>query len=503
MKIMRILSGAVLATALVAFVSCDGLFSDGEEGVVLQPDEQKEFLEEVAVELLKMAPAEDMENYVDLLNAFNSEYLEDDEYDFSALEDFSEEVYDESYTEEDRDYIDLQKNEYIHESVINLAIVLSNHKGEFTFGRNGVVKDNSNYDGVKVNAQIGSKNYTAELKSSGKVTKANYNHQYYSSYESDGYWDETNYEWVSRPGMSEVYDDKFNLTVDVPEKIEIALNEEGKPIAAITVNMTKNFTAAGLNPAVDNFNANVVVTFDNGYEIIVDKFLYDGSQGKAGSEVKFKKDGQTLVSSSAYCDAQVINSHYKCESCAEEGDIHEYTSVEVKKAKNLKGEVDILGQVQVKATCSNAMDASESLDAYYDALSTWDDETGNEKTPDETTALRHLANFNAKIDCGVYYNGSSTRQATVVFEMDKYFEEAYWDRNGDGVVNSADSYVYYDVLPVIVFGDGSRYTVEDYFTEEAFDKLLDEIEGFEEDYDDLLGSIEMFEEEALEDQIRY
>lgn len=149
------------------------------------------------------------------------------------------------------------------------------------------------------------------------------------------------------------------------------------------------------------------------------------------------------------------------------------------------------------------MDASESLDAYYDALSTWDDETGSEKTPDEATALRHLANFNAKIDCGVYYNGSSTRQATVVFEMDKYFEEAYWDRNGDGVVNSADNYVYYDVLPVIVFGDGSRYTVEDYFTEEAFDKLLDEIEGFEEDYDDLLGSIEMFEEEALEDQIRY
>lgn len=500
MKIMRILSGAVLATALVAFVSCDGLFSDGEEGVVLQPDEQKEYLETVAVELLEKCPADDMKRYADLVDSFYRDYLEDDKYDFSALKDFSDEVYDESWTEEESEYIDLQKDEYIRESIINLAVVLSNHNGEFTFGRKAVVKDSDNFDGVKVTAQIGSKNYTAELTHSGKVTKATYNYLYFRSEDSDGYWDEKNNDWVSRPGMVDKYREECNVTIDVPEKIEVVFSEEGKPVAKVTITMTKNFSQDGLDPAVDNFNANVVISFDNGYEVVVDKASYDGSKGQAGSAVKFKKDGQALVSSSAYGDAQVINEQYRCEDCAEYGNIHEYTTVKVKKAKNIKAEIDILGKIQVKGACSNAMDANESLDAFWEAVRNWDYDTGDPKSPDEAAALRHLTNLNAKLDCGVYY-GSSALQAKVIFEMDKSRDEAGWDRNNDGVINSLDDYIYYDIIPVIVFGDGSRYTVEDYFTKEAFENLIDRIEGYEESYDDLLGTLGFFEKEDLEQEI--
>lgn len=482
MKMFKFLSGAAFATLLVMSASCD---DPQNPGTPLQPDDQKTKLEDVAVKLLEKTPASDMENLVDLYNSFCQDYLEDD-YDFSALESFGEDALKDSYRPEEREYLDMKSNEYIRESVINVAVALSNHKGEFTFGRNAVVKENdSTFDGVKVNAQVGSKNYVFELKSSGKVTEASYNYLYFSKEDAYGYWDESLQSWVDRE-VVRVWDEDYKFNIDVPEKIEIGLYEESKYVAKITINMTKNFSADGLNPAVDNFNANVKVEFNNGYALHIDKFAFDGAKKQAGSSFKFVKDGEALVSATASGDVELINSvrEYEGDSYS-----YEYTSVELKKAKNLSMSVDILGEVQMKGTCSNAKDASDALEAYWDALRNWDDETGNEKTPDETTALRHLGNFNAKINLGVYYDGTETRQATVVFEMDKYTEEAYWDRNGDGVTNELDAYTYYDLIPVIVFGDGSRYTVEDYFTEEAFERLLDRVEDYEDDYNDLIGTI--------------
>jgi hypothetical protein len=54
----------------------------------------------------------------------------------------------------------------------------------------------------------------------------------------------------------------------------------------------------------------------------------------------------------------------------------------------------------------------------------------------------------------------------------------------------------YHIYPVIVFAsNGSRYAIDEYFTESAFSKLIDAIEELAERFENLYGSY--FEEEAL------
>ena len=110
-------------------------------------------------------------------------------------------------------------------------------------------------------------------------------------------------------------------------------------------------------------------------------------------------------------------------------------------------------------------------------------------------AARYLNNINAKLDLNVYYdNDYSKKQARVEFEMNKY--KVDWDPNDDG---NYDNDYYYDLMPVIVFNDNSRYTIDDYFTEEAFEHLLEKADGFAADYEELFG--EYFDDLFVKDDV--
>ena len=60
--------------------------------------------------------------------------------------------------------------------------------------------------------------------------------------------------------------------------------------------------------------------------------------------------------------------------------------------------------------------------------------------------------------------------------------------------------MYHDIRPILIFAaDNSRYTFEDYFTENSFKDFVDAIEDLAEEFDDLYG--EYFEEELEEDVV--
>ena len=490
MKLLNfLLKGLVYMTVLSVFASCEELGlgntnkedEDAQPTKELQPDEQKAKLESVAVQMLEATPAEDVEEFVKLADSFVTDYLDNEDYDMEELFSFFEDQEEDTYTYEERNYFNAAKNQYISEYSSNFMISLSNQKGEFTFGRRSVKKENSNYDGLKLNIPMNGKNYTAEIKVSGKMTNATYNYYYYSSNREDGYWDEMRDEWVWKE-ITRIYEDNSQYTIEVPEKIEAGLYEEGNPVATITMDIERNLTEKELNPAVDNFNVKTTVVLNNGYQFVFEEVKYDGAKSHSSTSMMMKVDDLTLVSAKATCELQLEKKEDVYEP--NDGYYRTLTLVGVKKSKNLDVAIDLLGQVQFKGKCTDVKAISDEIDAYYDALRTYDYETGNYKSPDEATALRHLNNINAKLDLGVYYDGGSNRQAKVEFEMEK---ESGWDMNGDGKVDNMHD-VSYDMIPVIVFNDGSRYTVEDYFTEEAFENLLDSAENYGEEYDDLLGT---------------
>ena len=135
--------------------------------------------------------------------------------------------------------------------------------------------------------------------------------------------------------------------------------------------------------------------------------------------------------------------------------------------------MDIIGEIQVKGSCSNAMEAAEELELIWEALSYYNHETGGEKTPNLIEANRHVDNFNAKFKINVYYDGKDTKQAAVKFAIAE--TEVYYGRT------------YYDVIPIIEFNDGSKYKIEEFFTEHAFGDLIDSFYELCESYDEVFG----------------
>lgn len=497
-----------------------GLFpGGGGTAELLTPTEQKAKLEKVGVKLLEKCPAEDVEDFFAFYEAFVKEYMEREDYDIEALYEWSEEELEKfGPGNTAKHWFDPIKGEEYEGSVVDITVLLSNHRGEFTFGKNAVTKKaNSSFDGVKLNIPLRGKNYEARLVSSGKVTKAYYHYMYYSSYESswyDGYWDDeksvwvpayfdyTTGEWIpyDKEKVKYIWEDDFKFNIGVPENIEVGLYEDGKPMATIHIKTKQSFTAAGLNPAVDNFDYDINVFFNNGYELIMQDVAYDGAKSNASFGMTFKKDGQSLVSGAAAGSVNIENAVYEYQYSYDDDyeEARKYTTVKVNHANNINLLVDILGEVQFKGTCSDAEELNEAIDNYYDALSYWDDSstgTAATHTPDEVAAARYLNNINAKLDLNVYYdNDYSKKQARVEFEMNKY--KVDWDPNDDG---NYDNDYYYDLMPVIVFNDNSRYTIDDYFTEEAFEHLLEKADGFAADYEELFG--EYFDDLFVKDDV--
>jgi hypothetical protein len=69
------------------------------------------------------------------------------------------------------------------------------------------------------------------------------------------------------------------------------------------------------------------------------------------------------------------------------------------------------------------------------------------------------------------YNDTKEKVADIVANTSVYYDDGYAD---------------YDVEPILLFPDGSKFAFEEYFTERAFRDLLERIEELAEEVDDLL-----------------
>lgn len=461
-----------LLLSLLCVVSCDGLLEGfgGSGNTALQPDDQKVKLENVAIKLLDECPADDMERYLNLSEDFADKYLADGDYDFSAFETWADGF--EDLTVEETKYVekyDQAKDMYIRERVLNFTILLSNYTGSFEFKNDKVQKLAESTSGVKVMFPLNGKEYVAEILPSAKSTKATFEYMdkcYWTESEWTEVWNGEYYDYnVTYKDKYEDFRAKF--AINIPENIKVKLTEDGKSVADVNIDITQSYSAAGLNPTTDNFNAKITVAFDNGYGLNIDNVAYDGAASKASYGFTLTKNGKALISSSASSDLLfALTTREYDHSYGDYVNKGEYTWAEVKRVKNVDVNVDILGEVQIKGTCTNVMEVSDYIDAFYRAA---EDE-------DKTKMDRVVNNLNSKINLNVYYDKGSAVQASVQFEYEKHTDR--YD----------SSYYYYEIVPVIVFGDNSRYAFEDYFTEASFGNLLDKLEFVGEDYEDLFGT---------------
>ena len=115
------------------------------------------------------------------------------------------------------------------------------------------------------------------------------------------------------------------------------------------------------------------------------------------------------------------------------------------------------------------------IESGYSRIPVYDEDLDNE-TNQSAAWAEVVDDMNECFGIRMYYDNTSTVQADLMLEPDVILDE--W---------SEYTYFYYDVMPVICFKDGSKYSFEEYFTEDAFSTLTGAAADFVESYGDMFG----------------
>ena len=136
---------------------------------------------------------------------------------------------------------------------------------------------------------------------------------------------------------------------------------------------------------------------------------------------------------------------------------------------------------KVKTGQAYATILNVGLRAQGDLRTILDEGTKIEDTTTQqgATLLSNCINKNAS--AVLYYVDSKEKIANVAAEAIAYEEWVYSGETGE-----SQRVTYYDAAPVIVFADGSKWAIDDYFTEAAFGTLLDSAESLWDRYMELM-----------------
>lgn len=407
----------------------------------LSPDEQKEKIELVGMDLMDKYPARAFEDFFDLSGKFAEKYFDYD-YDWDDFYEYCEEKGEELYKWTEDEWYEDGKDYYEYSTEV--LVLLSNLQGKLTLGSHSAKC--TDYDGLKVLFDVDGNDYEADLTFSGKTTTAYYSYK-------DVYGNNDSYY-----GNDYHCEDTYNIEVEVPEKITISVTENGKSFAEISIQFMVSFSKTGVNLTKDCFLVTTTIKIDE-HELILSNTGYDASMGKAMAGLKIKCEGEVVLSAelSGSVDIELVEEDVDPDS--EEGYYDNEMWVECSAAKNIKIDIDILGQLQVKGSCSNVMTLMDHMENLWGASN-------------DSAAERAADNINNLLDLGIYFDGSSSKQADLV--MDYYLYEDYW---GDE---------FYEIEPIIEFSDGSKYAFYEYFNEDDFEDLIDTFELWIEKYFDLV-----------------
>lgn len=423
---------------------------------LLSPDEQKDYLVEIGEQLIGTFNPNDQKKAVDLADDLYHKYKS---YDWEAIGEEFEEVFDEIYSSEFESFFGMPKRviDAIYgkqnASLADMEILLTLSKFGYTieFDDNTKSVKITKTDDAAIVAKFSDSNGTkCELKvwGEGKEIEGSYTYED-GHWEYPEVWDPYWEEWVPDWEHGEfISDGKRTIRVKVPTTINMYLKQGSSSLVSFTFNWDTNIKDY-VNTSLDMKVINL------GFK----------------EETKVSTTEASAVFSFTYSDKDVITAavnlpKYKLigweggnDITPEEGEewLGEY---EDKYASLLgkvgKGEIklDILGKIQLMG---GVTDGAALVDAYYN----WSDKYYNNQLDE----CKDLCDFlNKYIYTSVYYNNTTTEQAKLI--MDVY-----------------ETYYGYDVEPIMQFPyDGSQIAVMTYFESSKFLGLIDLVEELANSY---------------------
>ena len=430
-----------LALPMAMFISCEEPIGPtpepGPDPVdpvmpVETPEQQKKALEQTALDLVDEMAAANFEEVADLAEYLAQEYSADN-YDYDAVEDWAEECYDALTRVFEKTEIEEESYSYGYAwvDVMNYYSVVcaaSNFTGKFE-AKNRLWKY-SDADDLSFHVKDAQGNpCVLRLTTSGKTKKV---------------YVESNWDYISgsyENGVDSSFYNVDKIYLQIPEVMTVTLQQDGDNIAKVVLNTDlSSMKGDEIDLRKDKYNVTATIEF-NGYSVTVDNLKYAPEKGTSVA-ANFKRGNKSLISAKASADLDVSNEEF-------------YGS------ENNSVEIDVMGCVQLKGKMAgDIVDAYEELEEVYGA-------------ENERQFKNQLDKVNSLMNLNLYYYKSSKPSAK--FEL-RAFEDEY------------DEEWYFE--PVIVFEDETSYSIEKYFNEDDFKKVIKAIERLGEDYEDLIDDID-------------
>lgn len=407
--------------------------SDNQEpnSKILKPSEAKTEFQNVAIEFMDEFNASEFENILELTEYIGRTYSE---YETDEAEEWFEDCLESLYVENDN------SSEYyeIYEAIYRLSAF----KGKFVAEDGRWVRSNSDNLSLHVKDQ-NRKPCVIILTTSGDTKRVFCfaDEIYDEVYDENGY-----YNGSELVGEERVY-------VDVPEKITIVLTQDGKKLLEAVINTDlSSMKGDEFNLSKDKYNVSANLYF-NGYTFDVKRVHYENNK-ESRVEFEFRHGSKALLNSTLAVTPEILASVFEDDYDYDDGysdDEDEDGSVNF---KNNMFTVNVLGRMQAKVSCNNLQALLEALDHCED-----------ENTADVV---------NNHIVMKLYLNGSQDSFATIQFECEA--DEWY-----DGY----ETYTDYYLVPVIVFNDASRHSLDEYFNEEDFETVIEAFDNLFEEFEEL------------------
>lgn len=441
-----------LASFGMIFTSCE----DKEEEN-LSSDEQKNLIEEVAIELAKDVPAQDfaaLKDFYDKLSvaveALDWTLVEDSmkaSYENSFIYAGESSRYDTAHYKSEQWYyndslgiydVRYVEGEYIYRlnySIYDVALNLSNFTGHYTAQSNMTWKyEEANDLEFIMYEQDGTPCILKLTKEGKEVTMRLPQGREYLHYDREDTIDVEYY-------------NAMRYTISIPEKISLVLTNGAQEVISVIVKPSlKNLDKDGyFDFGKSRLVSTVELKLINGYKLTTEGEYTANDKLSLSSSISNSKG--KLVSYTISADPKGVPSillnedlpSYNFEGLLEDPDAN---------IKNLYVSLSVLEKLEFIGRITGA----KEFYAAYTNLNNVKDEASFKKSVDE---------FNKVIDLGLYYNGSSKKQASMELEA-SYSKYVYEGRE----------YERWQLIPVMVFADGSRVSCEEYFTADNFSRAI-------------------------------
>lgn len=249
-------------------------------------------------------------------------------------------------------------------------------------------------------------------------------------------FDDKDFDWNYENGYYTEYEtitqeNRFYL----PKKTQVTLTQNGKSKVSATVNANIN-TGAEIDLSKDAIDV-TTETIVGDYKAVVSKASY--KQGKsAESKATLYKGKETLITVSGNANGNVTK----------DGEGSTVGKVNI--------QVDVLGKANVVVAVNDVDMLNDNLNKAADSYR------------DKAAMEKYLANANKLLNANLYLENSKNSSAVLKY---KAVADGSW--NGTS---------YWDYETVMLFADGSEYSVDSYFNEKSFKSVVDKINDIIDDF---------------------